>query len=463
MVVFAYMGKTHSPNKFFKITAAKIVLLSFLALILIGAFLLCLPISNISGNWTPFIDSLFTSTSSVCLTGLAVYDIGSTLTLFGQIVVLLLVQLGGLGFISIASLIFLLIGKKIDYASRLTLQESLNKEDTQGVVKSVIVVLVSTLVIEFVGFLMLLGPMIDFAGSFGKGLFNAFFLSVSAFCNAGFDALGNLTPEFSNLISFANNPFVLIPVMLLILTGGIGFVVFTDLFTRRKNKKKLTLHTRVVLTVTTILVVGGAGLILLFEWNNSQTIGNLSFGGKVMNAFFQSISTRTAGFSTFGQSSMNPATVILCEGLMLIGGSPASMAGGIKTTTFFVLILFLFKSPDTNGNLVYRTKKISHSLIYKSLKIFMIALLVLFVGLFSISLIERNSYSLLALSYECCSAIFTVGLSFGITPLLAWPSKFILSLMMFIGKIGLLTIPMMFKTKHQPVGIEYMDAKITVG
>ena len=202
------MVKTHSPNKFFKITAAKIILLSFLALILIGAFLLCLPISNTSGTWTPFIDSLFTSTSSVCLTGLAVYDIGSTLTLFGQIVVLLLVQLGGLGFISIASLVFLLIGKKINYASRLTLQESLNKEDTQGVVKSVIIVLVSTLVIEFVGFLMLLGPMIDFAGSFGKGLFNSLFLSVSAFCNAGFDALGNLTPEFSNLTSFANNPFI---------------------------------------------------------------------------------------------------------------------------------------------------------------------------------------------------------------------------------------------------------------
>ena len=457
------MVKTHSPNKFFKITAAKIILLSFLALILIGAFLLCLPISNTSGTWTSFIDSLFTSTSSVCLTGLSVYDIGINLTRFGQVVLLFLIQIGGLGFISIASLIFLLIGKKIDYASRLTIQESLNKEDSKGVVKTLIIVLISTITIEFVGFLLLLGPMIDFAGSFGTGLFNAFFLSVSAFCNAGFDSLGTLTPEFSNLACFANNPFVLIPIMLLIVTGGIGFIVFIDLFSKRKSKKKLNLHTSIVLIATAIFICGGAALILIFEWNNANTIGNFSFGGKLMNSFFQSITTRTAGFATFNQGDMNPVSIVLCEILMFIGGSPASMAGGVKTTTFFVLMLFLFKSPNQNGDVIYKTRKITHSLIYKAFKIVIIAMLILFVGLISIFLIEGNKFSLVSLSYECMSAICTVGLSFGITPLLSVPSKLILSLMMYIGRIGMLTIPMIFKTKNQPVGIEYMEAKITVG
>jgi len=457
------MVKARTPNKFFQITTAKIILLSFLSLILIGAFLLCLPIANTSGEWTSFVDALFTSTSSVCLTGLVVYDVGISLTLFGQIVVLFLVQLGGLGFISIASLIFLLIGKKINYASRLMLQESLNKEDTQGVVKTLIIVLISTIVIEFVGFLMLLGPMIKFTGEFGRGFFNAMFLAVSAFCNAGHDVFGTLTPEFSNLALFANNPFVLIPIMLLIVAGGIGFIVFIDLFSKRKNKKKLNLHTVIVLVVSAILIFGGAGLILIFEWNNPSTLGNLSVGEKIMNAFFQSISTRTAGFSTFGQGDMNPVTILICEVLMFVGGSPASMAGGIKTTTLFVMLLFLFKSPDQNGNVVFKEKKISHQLIFKAIKITMIAFLIVFVGSFAIFLIEGNTYSLFAVTYECLSAICTVGLSFGITPLLAWPSKIILSVMMYIGRIGMLTIPMTFKTKQQPVGIEYLEAKITVG
>ncbi len=439
------------------------ILLTFITLILIGTFLLCLPISNTSGTWVPFIDALFTSTSSVCVTGLVVYDIGISLTMFGQIVVLFLVQLGGLGFISIASLIFLLIGKKINYATRLTLQESLNKEDTQGVVKSLIVVLVATLVIELTGFLMLIAPMIEFCGDVGKGVFNALFLSISAFCNAGHDVLGNLTPEFSSLAVFANNPFVLVPIMILIMAGGIGFIVFIDLFSKRKNKKKLNLHTTVVLIITAVLVVGGAGLILGFEWNNPKTLGKLSFGSKIMNAFFQSVSTRTAGFATFGQGDMNPISLLVCEFLMFIGGSPVSMAGGIKTTTFFILILFLFKNPDQNGNMICGTKKISQSLVHKAIKIFEIALLIFLVGTFSIFLIEGSVYSLFAVTYECLSAICTVGLSFGITPLLAWPSKLILILMMYVGRIGMLTIPMLFKTKQQPVGIEYLEAKITVG
>jgi len=457
------MTKAFRFKKLFQLSPAKIVLLGFASFILIGAFLLCLPISNTAREWTPFIDALFTSTSSVCVTGLMVYDVAMHLSLFGQIVVMLLIQVGGLGFVAITSLLFLLIGKKIDYATRLTIQNSLNKEDTEGVVKTVVFVVIATLVCEFVGFLMLAPSMIKFSGSFGTGLFKALFLSISAFCNAGFDPLGTATPEFSNLSYFSGNAWVLIPVMLLIVVGGLGFIVFIDLIDKSKRRKKLNLHTRVVLWITSILILLGAGLFLALEWNNPNTIGNLSVGEKILNGFFQSITTRTAGFATFDQSQMNPITIVLCECFMFIGGSPASMAGGIKTTTFFILFLMIFKESDQNGNIIYRSRKITYNIISKAVKIVLIAITTLILGCTLIYLFEDGAFSLSAIIYECVSAICTVGLSFGITPHLSWISKLILSLLMYMGRIGMLTIPLAFKTKQSLSGIDYPDAKIIVG
>lgn len=456
--------KTNSKLKnLFKMTPAKFILLGFASIILLGAFLLCLPFSNTAGVWMPFIDSLFTSTSSVCVTGLMVYDVAMELTIFGQIVVMLLIQIGGLGFVAITSLLFLLIGKRIDYATRLTIQESLNKEDTEGVVKTVLFVIVATLVIEFAGFLALLPPMIKFSGSVGLGIFKALFLAISAFCNAGFDSLGTATPAFSNLQYFATSPEVLIPVMFLIVFGGIGFIVFIDLFKKFKKKKRLNIHTRVVLWVTGILIISGTVLLMIFEWNNVGTIGSMSTGNKIMNCLFQSITTRTAGFATFDQSQMNQISVMICEIFMFIGGSSASMAGGVKTTTFFVLLLLLTRSPDQNGNIIYRNKKISNNLITKATKIVLIAIGALIIGTTLVYAFEGGTASLDAVIYECTSAICTVGLSFGITPTLCWQSKFVLSLMMYMGRIGMLTIPLAFKIKNQSNGIEYVDAKLTVG
>lgn len=450
-------------KQLFKMSPAKFILLGFASIILVGAFLLCLPVSNKSGEWVPFIDGLFTSTSSVCVTGLMVYDVASTLTIFGQIIVMLLIQIGGLGFVAITSLLFLMIGKKIDYATRLTIQESLNKEDTEGVVKTIIFVLLATLVCELLGFLALLPSMIEFSGSVGMGMFRALFLSISAFCNAGFDPLGASTPEFSNLAFFADKCWILIPVMFLIVLGGIGFIVFIDIFQKIKGKKKFNLHTRVVLWLTGILIVLSSVLIMVLEWNNPNTIGNMSTGNKITNAFFQGITIRTAGFATFDQSQMNPISVLICEIFMFIGGAPASMAGGIKITTFFVLLLLLTRSTDQHGNIIYRTKKISNTLITKATKIVLIAVGTLFVGTTLVFLFEGGAVSLDAVIFECVSALCTVGLSFGITPALCWQSKFILSLMMYMGRIGMLTIPLAFKVKNQPNSIEYVDAKITVG
>lgn len=445
----------------FKMTPSKTILLGFATIILVGAFLLCLPISNYAGEWIPFIDALFTATTSVCVTGLVVFDIAVELNLFGQIIVMLLIQIGGLGVVAVTSFLFMMIGKKINYSTRIALQESLSKEDNQGVVQTIKKVLIITLICEFVGFLALLPSMITFTESFWNGCFKALFLSISAFCNAGIDPFGSLTPEFSNLIGFSSNAGVLIPVMFLIVLGGIGSIVILDIIYHKKSKR-LMLHTRVVLWITMVLMIAGALIIGIAEWNNPATLGNMSVGDKIMNSFFQSITTRTAGFATFDQSAMTSISIVISEFLMFVGGSPVSTAGGIKTTTLFIFLLILFRNTNENGNIIYRNKKITHQQLMKAVRIVMIALSVLVGGTILIYLFESSLIPLDAVLYETVSAICTVGLSFGITPSLCVGSKLVLILMMYIGRIGMLTIPLAFKTK-ETAGIEYTEAKIIVG
>ena len=446
----------------FHISPAMIILLGFAAIILVGAFLLCLPISNRAGEWIPFIDALFTSTTSVCVTGLMVFDIAMELNLFGQIIVMLLIQIGGLGFVSMASFIFLLLRKKINYSTRLTLQESLNKEDTQGVVETIIKVLIITLICEFIGFLLITPSMIIYTGEIGMGIFRALFLSISAFCNAGVDPLGSLTPEFSNLAFFIDKSWVLIPVMALVVVGGIGFLVILDLFDKNRKSKKINLHTRVVLIITSILILIGAVVTMICEWNNNSTIGNLSVWDKIVNAFFQSITTRTAGFATFDQGAMNQVTIIFSEILMFIGGSPASFAGGMKTTTLFVLMLVLFKSTTQDGDIIYRNKKITHQTINKALRIVLIGVGLVIVGSLLLFVFEGEKHAFGTMLFESISAICTVGLTLGITPMLSVGSKLVLIMLMYVGRIGMLTIPLAFKTKES-LSIDYVEAKIVVG
>lgn len=450
-------------KQIFKMTPAKMILLTFLGLILVGSFLLCLPISRTDGKWTPYIDALFSSTSSVCVTGLMTIDIASELSLFGEFVTLLLIQVGGLGFVTMTAFVFMIIGKKINYQTRMTLQEAFNKEENAGVVKTVIHVLAITGVCELLGFFALAPSMIEFSGNFWTGCFKALFLAVSAFCNAGIDPLGRGTADFSNLAFFQSNPFVLIPVMFLIVLGGIGFVVILDLVNRPKKNKKLSLHTKIVLWMTLILILFGAFVFMLAEWNNDATIGNLSIFDKIVNSFFQSISTRTAGFSTIDQSLMTDISFMVSTFLMFIGGSPVSVAGGIKTTTFFVLLLFLTRNQDQNGNIIYRSKKISQKVLSKALRITLIAASLLLVGTALVFVFEGGDCSIDSVIYEVTSAICTVGLSFGITPSLCVMSKLTLVVLMYIGRIGMLTIPLAFKTKEVNTSIEYIGAKIIVG
>ena len=447
----------------FKMSPAKYILLSFASLIFLGAFLLCLPISNVNGEWRSFIDALFSSTTSVCVTGLMTIDIATEFTLFGEFIVLLLIQIGGLGFVTSASLIYMMIGKKINYQTRMTLQESLNTEDNAGIVKMVRHIFVITAICEFFGFLMILPSMVKFSGNFWSGSFKALFLSISAFCNAGIDPLGTVTADFSNLSVFASNAFVLIPLMFLIIMGGIGFIVVVDVIFRPQKTKKLTLHTKVVLMMTAILIAFGAVVFMCAEWNNPKTFGNMSTFDKIVNSFFQSVTTRTAGFSTINQGDLTQISVLISSILMFIGGSPMSVAGGIKTTTFFVLLLMLFKNQDQNGNIIHDGKKITNKILTKAVRITLIAISLLLVGVAIIYICEGGVFGIDSLIYEVVSAICTVGLSFGITPSLCAMSKLTLIVLMYVGRVGMLTIPLAFKSKETNSAIEYVNAKITVG
>lgn len=411
----------------------------------------------------PFIDSLLTCTSSVCVTGLIVVDTAVYFSLFGQIVILILIQIGGLGFITLTALVFLIMGKKITYERRVTIQESLNQDKVQGVVKLVKNIIQLVFIVEFIGFLCLAPSMVSIYG-WGDGLFKALFLSISAFCNAGFDILGTSTTQFASLAPFAQSALILLPIMFLIVIGGIGFIVIFDIGKRFKGQK-LSLHTKVVLSVTAILIFGSALLFGILEWNNPNTIGNMSFGNKIVNILFQSITPRTAGFTTFDQANMTQASLFLTNALMFIGGSPASTAGGIKTTTLVVLLIAIFKSENVNGNIAFFKKKVSTKMVKKSLRVIVLALILVIMSTFMLCAFEGGNVTISQALYESVSAISTVGLSLGITPILSAGSKIVLVFLMFVGRVGAMTLTLALANRKHNINddIEYPDSKILIG
>lgn len=445
------------------------VIISFLVVILVGSILLCLPISSKDGKWFSYIDALFTSTSAVCVTGLIVVDTAVHFSLFGQIVIMLLIQIGGLGFISISALFLLAAGKRLGYKNRVMLQESLNQDTSQGIVLLIKKIAKIVFIIEGVGFVCLLPSMIISYGFF-DGLFKALFLSISAFCNAGFDVLGTVGMEFSNLESFAKTAYVLLPIMFLIVLGGIGYAVIAEIaskFKRSEEKKKLTFHTKVVLIMTGILIVSGTVLFAIFEWNNPLTIGNMNVFDKIINCLFQSITPRTAGFATFNQANLTSASRVVTDILMFIGGSPGSIAGGVKTTTIFVLIITAFRHSGDKGDVVLHRKKVKSNTILKALRIVFLAMILAVLSTIVICLVEKNNAlaSSSSVIFEVLSAISTVGLTLGLTPTLSIASKLILIILMFIGRVGTITIAFAVqKTSPDANGeIEYEDSQIVVG
>ena len=447
-----------------KISPPAKVVFGFVILLLIGTFLLCLPISSKNGNGLSFVDSLFTSASAVSVTGLTVVDTAMHFSIFGQIVILFLIQMGGLGFITLTALVFLLLGKKISYEKRLTIQESLNQESVQGIVKLVKNIIFLVFSIELLGFLFLMPSMIKLFGV-AQGIFKALFTTISAFCNAGFDVFGaNILGESLSLSNFAESILVLLPTAFLIVLGGVGYKVLFD-FAKPFKRRSMAFHSKIVLSLTFIFILLGTIAFSIFEWNNVKTIGNMPTLYKILNSAFQSITTRTAGFNSISIQNLTPASIVLTTIFMFVGAGPASTAGGIKLTTLFVLMLFIFKRTNKSGDILFCKRTINSKTIYKCIKIFFVAVFLILVSTLLICIFENGECSPLECFFECVSAISTTGLSLGITSNLCALSKIILVLLMFVGRVGAVTLSIVLFNNAQTIknDILYRDSKIMVG
>lgn len=425
-----------------KIKPSRIIVLGFLMVILLGTILLMLPISINEGKNVSFIDALFTSTSAVCVTGLIAIDTADTFTIFGRTVVALLIQIGGLGVTSVGVGFIMLMKRKIGIKERTLIKESMNLDSLKGVVKLVKSILLMTLIFESIGVIL---SYVVFSKDYSPldALGISLFHSVAAFNNSGFDILGGL----QNLIPYQNNILLNLTTCGLIIFGGIGFLVIKEII-EVKSFKKFTLHTKIVIIMTAILLIVGTILLKLTE--------NISWLG----AFFFSTSARTAGFSTYPLSSFTNAGLFVIIILMFIGASPGSTGGGIKTTTLFTLYKSIY-STSTNKHCIAFKRKIPLAVILKAFNITILALFIICIGTFILSILEPN-YTFMQLLFEVTSAFGTVGLSTGITPDLSDISKAIISLIMFIGRLGPMTIATIWCCK-EPSNARYSEETVIIG
>jgi len=446
-------------NRFRKkeLNPAQILAIGFAGIIVIGAILLNLPIATISGKSTGLINSFFTATSAVCVTGLVVVDTGTYWTMFGKTVILLLIQIGGLGFMAMTTLGALILGSKITLRNRLIMQEAFNHFTISGIVRLVKYILIFTLIIEGIGAFLL---SLFFTPIYGKttGIAYGIFHSISAFCNAGFDLIGN----GQSLTPFIGSTDLNLVIIALIVIGGLGFSVILDII-RVKTFKKLTLHSKLVVAMTAILLSIGFLLFFVLEFNNPSTIGNLNLGDKVVASLFQSVTTRTAGFNTIDTAGLTDSSKFLTMILMFIGGSPGSTAGGIKTTTIAIVILSIIAILKGRDDTELFNRRLSRDVTDRVLVIFGIAIsLVIFVT-FLLTISEGNK-EFLDIFFETISAFGTVGLSTGITSDLSSLGKIIISLTMFSGRVGPVTliIALAHRQKKKAL-IRYPEGKISVG
>lgn len=437
---------------------AQVIVLSFGGVILIGALLLTLPFSSSSGVWTPFIDALFTATSAVCVTGLVVVDTGTYWSIYGQIIILMLIQIGGLGFMTMTTSVAILLGKRIGLRNRMVMQEALNQFSLSGVIRLTRYVVMATLFFEFLGAVFL---SFRFVPKFGwtKGIFYSIFHSVSAFCNAGFDIMGN----YESMTAFVKDPIVNVVLMILIVLGGLGFAVLAD-FSRTQKIRQWSLHTKLVLSVTLSLILLGFVVVFSLEYNNPNTMGEFTLSEKIIASFFHSITPRTAGFNTLDIGSMKMPTRFLTMVLMFIGGSPGSTAGGIKTTTFGMMVLSIIAVFKGSENINFVNRRISRDSINKALAVIFISTVWIVVMTFLLFVVESDM-QMEEVLFESISAFGTVGLSMGITPYLNAMGKLIITIMMFFGRLGPLTIVIAISRNMTSKGdlLKYPEGKIIVG
>ena len=444
------------------IKPAQVMVIGFGALILLGGFMLNLPIASKNGESIGFLNALFTSTSAVCVTGLVVVDTGTYWSEFGQFIIITLIQTGGLGFMTIATMFSLLTRKKINLRERLLIKESLNQGDLSGLVKLNRYIIMMTFVIEGIGALLLSIVYIPKLGLL-RGIWYSIFHSISAFCNAGFDLMGSISGEYSSLTYFVDNSLINFAICGLIILGGIGFPVLLDIINNKKYSK-LNVHSKIVINTSAILIAIGVFFIFIAEFNNSNTLGSLNMKEKLLSSIFQSVTLRTAGYNTIDLSLLGESTLFLMVILMLIGASPASTGGGLKTTTIATLFLtvksFILGKEDIE---VYQ-RRISDATVKKSLGIFFIGVFIVLFGTLMLTIVNPE-FTLLESVFEVISAYATVGLSIGGTPSLTVLGKVIIIMLMFLGRVGSLTIfvALLSKSTRAKSKIRYAEGKIIVG
>ncbi len=448
-----------------KLTAWQYLSLGYFIVIFIGTALLCLPFATKNGESTTFINALFTSTSATCVTGLVPYDTNTHWTTFGQIVIMLLIQTGGLGFMTFVTLIFQAFGKNLGLRQRKILMLSAGEEKPSDLKRLFRRLLIGTFVFEGVGAMLL---SVRFIGDFGvgKGIYYAIWHSVSAFCNAGFDLMGGVLGQgqFVSFTYYATDPLVSLTLAALIIVGGLGFCVWDDVLIAKGNAKKFCLHTKIVLAVTTILLILSTLLYLLFDYNNAY-YADYTFGEKLLISFFNATTPRTAGFNTVDFSKLSDSSYLLTLILMFIGGSSASTAGGVKITTFFVIVMGMFAVFRNKSDIEIGRRRVSGALLRQSLAIFVSCLFIVTTATIAICAIEAANpqATLQAVLFETVSAMGTVGLSLSLTPTLSVTSKIILIILMYAGRVGILTIGLTFGEKKELAEVKKPIENILIG
>lgn len=440
-----------------KMSHVQIIALGFFLIIMTGTILLMLPVSTKNGQGASFLDAVFTATSASCVTGLVVQDTSTYWSGFGQAVILTMIQIGGLGFMTIATMFFMLLRKRVYLRGRELLTESISVNQVGGIMRLAKKILIGTFLIEGIGALLL---MIRFVPLYGKqGIWMSVFHSVSAFCNGGFDLMGQHTGPYSSLSAFTNDWLVNIVIMALIVIGGVGFVVWDDMLTHKWKLKRYHLHSKIVLFMSTVLIFGGAVLFLIVERN--ATGAGLSIGDQILAALFDSVTARTAGFNTVDTAALSDAGKLLTIALMFIGGSPGSTAGGVKTTTIMVLMLYSFSYMRKDRGTSVFGRSLEDDALRKASAVFFTNLMLALGVTIAISAIQ--SLPMLDLMFETFSAIGTVGMSTGLTRDLNNVSRVLIIFLMYCGRVGSLSFANALAGKRKTAPVRDAVEKITIG
>lgn len=440
-----------------KMSHVQIIALGFFLIIMTGTILLMLPVSTKNGQGAGFLEALFTATSASCVTGLVVQDTSTYWSSFGQAIILTMIQIGGLGFMTIATMFFMLLRRRVLLRGREILTESISVNQVGGIMRLAKKILIGTFLIEGVGALLLMIRLVPLYGK--QGVWMSVFHSVSAFCNGGFDLMGQHTGPYSSLTGFVDDWLVNMVIMALIVIGGVGFVVWDDMLTHKWKIRRYHLHSKIVLFMTGLLIFGGAILFLLIERN--ATGAGLSFGDQILVALFDSVTARTAGFNTVDTAALSDAGKLLTIALMFIGGSPGSTAGGVKTTTIMVLMLYSFSYMRKNRGTSVFGRSLEEDALRKASAVFFTNLMLALGVTIVISAIQ--SLPMLDLMFETFSAIGTVGMSTGLTRELNDLSRVLIMFLMYCGRVGSLSFANALAGKRKTAPVRDAVEKITIG